>query len=280
MRYFSKLPQKTFTSTVGDFTICDFFTRYEIDFALAETQNTLLDNSHHLIELSQNIYEDNNSMWLILLANKAIDPFDLTSQDPSLYNREYENKITTGLKGILIASPAVVVGETSIITEYSGTTYGNKWEYTSVGNFDLNGPFTIVESTDYYTGKVVVKESINGTVIDLNGPTGSDSLAVISASEVGGTYTQLSEEITTISKVSTPEDIAVVEVADEGIAIQVGETQSYPEIPFAQPNPPSTNTGDVTTITNLQYVIDENKYLKVFLPGKLSSIINNLVTFK
>ena len=280
MRYFSKLPQKTFSSTVGDFTICDFFTRYEIDFALAETQNTLLDNSHHLIELSQNIYQDNNSMWLILLANKSIDPFDLTAQDPTLYKKENENKITTGLKGILVSDPAVVVGHSSIVTEYVGSTYGNKWEYTSVGNFDLNGPFSLIESTDYYTGKMVLKEPINGTVIDINSPAGSDSLAVLSTDDGGVEYTEIAEEITTISKVPTTDDVAVVEIADEGVIIEQSASSSYPSIGSATPPPPSTNTGTTTTVTNLEFVIAENKYLKVFLPGKISGILSNLITFK
>jgi hypothetical protein len=73
MKYFSNLPKKTFTSTIGDFTIADFFTRYEVDNNLAPTQNVQIDDHSTLIELSQNVYEDNNSMWLFLLANNYID---------------------------------------------------------------------------------------------------------------------------------------------------------------------------------------------------------------
>jgi len=281
MKYFSKLPKRTFSTTIGDFTISDFFTRCEINYSLAQTQNTLVDNSTTLVELSQNIYEDNNSMWLILFANQTIDPFSLTAQNPTTYKTETQDKITTGLRGILYGSPSFVIGETSIITPYSGSTYGNKWEYSSVGNFNLDGPFTIVEKTDYYTGRMTTKPSIGGTVLDMSIASGNDSLAVIATQNDGSTYDQIGTENTTINKTGTAEEVAAIYVEDSGSVIASADNgdSSYTEVSSAFPPPPSTNTGFLTTQTNYEVVVNNNKYVKIFLPGKLTQIINNVVTF-
>jgi hypothetical protein len=229
--------------------------------------------------MSQNIYQDNNSMWLILLANESIDPFSLTVINPTDYKTQTENKISTALKPMLGSAPVNTYNVGTIVTEYVGSTYGKKWEYSSVGNFDLNGAFTLVESTDYYVGKMVLKESMNGTVIDVNVQSAYDSLAILSAPETGSTYSQVAGENTTKNKIIATEEIAVYAVQDSGLIIETAEDEQYPTISFASGSPPSTNTGTSSTLTNLQYVIDRNKNIKVFLPGKLSGILSNLVTF-
>jgi hypothetical protein len=281
MKYFSKLPQKTFSSTVGDFTICDFFTRYEVNHALAQTQNTVVDNSFTLIELSQNIYQDNNSIWLFLLANESIDPFSLTAQNPTDYNNQTKNKISTALKSTLLGAPVDTYTVGTIVTKYVGATSGKKWEYSYVGNFSLTGPFTLIESTDYYVGKMILKEPINGTLISLTGSC-ADSLSIISAPDTGTTYSQVSGENTTQNKIAATLEIAVRGVQDAGLVIETPADDQYPQVPFFSGPPvppPPTNTGAGITLTNLQYVINQNKNIKVFLPGKLANILSNLVTF-
>jgi len=282
MKYFSTLPTKTFSSSIGDFTICDFFSHYEINTPLAQTQNVVIDDRTTLIEFSQNIYQDNNSIWLFLLANNYIDPFDLAAYSVSLYLANNKNKLSTSLTSDpeILVPPISVAGAASIITEYIGSTSGNKWEYSSVGNFSLTGGFALVESTDYYTGKSVLKKP---QIDDFITETSVDQLSVIHKSILESSYSVLTDgavsSFGTISKVLVTEAIAVQAVPDAGSVILSGDSD-YATAGFATPPPPATNTGAGSTLTNLQYVTAQNENIKVFVPGKLSGILSNLISFK
>tara|TARA_R110000868_G_scaffold139430_3_gene354218 strand:+ start:1076 stop:1921 length:846 start_codon:yes stop_codon:yes gene_type:complete len=281
MKYFSNLPSKTFTSTIGDFTICDFFSHYEVNTTLAQTQDVLLDDHSTLIELSQNVYEDNNSIWLFLLANNYIDPFELASYNVSLYKLNNKDKLSTSIlvNDEIPGTPISVVGAASIFAPY-GVTSGKKWEYSSVGNFSLTGGFALVESTDYYTGRVTLKgPKVNNFITS----TSNDNLAVFNKPQGGTGYTTLVvnsvDAFSTVNKIPTIEDVAVESVPDEGQVIFSG-TGDYPIVSSAVPPPPATNTGAGLTLTGLQYITAQNKNIKVFLPGKIGIIISNLVSFK
>ena len=281
MKYFSNLPTKTFASTIGNFTICDFFSRYEVNTALAQTQDVVVDDKSTLIELSQNIYQDNNSIWLFLLANNYIDPYDLVAYNVSLYKNSNQYKLATSIvvdnetPGTAIS----VMGTSSIIAPYIGTTSGNKWEYSSVGNFSLTGGFALVETTDYYTGRSVIKQP---KVVNFITNTTYDILSVINKPLGATSYTTLEESginsFITQNKKPVIDDTAVQGVPDAGSVILAGDSD-YATAGFAVPPPPATNTGAGATLTNLQYLTDQNKNIKVFLPGKIGIIITNLVSF-
>jgi hypothetical protein len=282
MKYFSTLPSKTFSSTIGNFTICDFFSHYEINTALAQTQKVVIDDRTTLVEFSQNIYQDNNSIWLFLLANNYIDPFELTAYSVSLYLANNKNKLATSLSSDpeLTVPPISVAGAASIITEYIGSTSGKKWEYSSVGNFSLTGGFALVESTDYYRGRSVLKKP---QVADFITASSYDELSVINKPISGSSYSVLTDGAVsafgTINKVPVTEDIAVQAIPDAGSVILAGDSD-YATAGFATPPPPATNTGAGSTLTNLQYVTGQNENIKVFVPGKLSGILSNLISFK
>jgi hypothetical protein len=282
MKYFSTLPTKTFSSSIGNFTICDFFSHYEINTPLAQTQKVVIDDHTTLVEFSQNIYQDNNSIWLFLLANNYIDPFDLAAYSVSLYLANNKNKLSTSLSSDpeILVPPISVAGAASIITEYIGSTSGKKWEYSSVGNFSLTGGFALVESSDYYTGKSVLKKP---QVNDFITATSYDELSVINKPISGSSYYVLTDGAVdafgTVNKVPVTEAVAVQAIPDAGSIILAGDSD-YPTLGFATPPPPATNTGDGATLTNLQYVTGQNENIKVFVPGKLSGILSNLISFK
>ena len=276
MKYFSSLPKRTFTTTIGEFTISDFFTRYEINYDLALTKDVELDSHSTLIELSQNIYQDNNSIWLILLANEFTDPFSLAATNTGLFKDENQAKISTALKiKAYVSGSPITVGTSSIIAPYVAAS-GSSWSYSSIGNFDLNGPFTLVERTDYYAGKSLLKEQKIQTFILAGTSSGTESLYALD-NQSGGEYTDYGYELTTKDKIQATAE--VVEISNQQLASSIEGISAAYETTFATPIPPSVSSGTNETITALQYVSSQNKNLKVFIPSQVSKILSNLITF-
>jgi hypothetical protein len=276
MKYFSSLPKRTFSSTVGDFTICDFFTRYEVNYDTALTQDALLDNHSTLIELSRTIYKDNNSIWLLLLANEYTDPFSLAEINTTVYKNNNAEKVSTAFrqKAYVSAAPTVI-GTSAIIVPYSANT-GSSWSYSSIGNFNLDGPFTLIESTDYYTGKSVLKDQQKQIFISTGTTSGSETLICIDK-PLEEDYSIIADQLTTTQKESFINEVSAYEFPEVGAEIEGGQP-AYKTTSFT-PLPPSAFTGVTQYTTNLDYIKSTNKNLKVFIPSQLSKILSNLITF-
>jgi hypothetical protein len=247
-----------------------------VNYDLALTKDVELDSHSTLIELSQNVYQDNNSIWLILLANEYRDPFDLAATNAGLFKSENEQKISTALQiKAYVGSNPITIGTSSIVTPYVAAS-GNSWSYSSVGNFDLNGPFTLVEKTDYYAGKSVLKEQKIQTFILAGTTSGTESLSALD-NQPEGDYIDYGYELTTKDKVEATAEVA--EIANEQLASAIeGSCGSY-ETTFVTPIPPSAITGTNETVTTLEYVSLQNKNLKVFIPSQVSKILSKLITF-
>lgn len=275
MKYFTQLPQSTFTSTIGNFTVCNFFSYYEFDEKLLNKVQYEVDNKTTLTELSNKIYSDNNSMWLFLLANNTTDPFDLLSTNVSNYVSDYENHITTGLGVDPETDPTTnnIVAAGSIITEY-GNTYGNPWEYSYIGNWDIDGPYTIVESTDYYSGKMVVKEQKNGNVISPNISV-YDSVLVVSSGITSSIYSTDDTQYKTKNKVDTINDKKIIVQEKSGTIVT--DTGNIQPVAAAAPSP-TQDTGATYSITNYQFEQAKSKYIQIIPPTGLVNL--TLKTFK
>lgn len=272
MKYFSSFPNITFESTIGNFTISSFFYYYDFDIKKLYLTTTEVDNKTTLTELSQKIYEDDNSMWLFLIANETTDPFQVLSQNTTLYSDRIKNNIVLGLNPASNPSANYVNPIGSIITEYSATG-GSAWQYSSIGNFDLDGAFTIVDSTDYYTGKSTIKEQKNGNpfiVVD-----GSpDSVSIIENNN--DVYTTDNQEYNTKNKTTESNNIIYITQNNSG-SIYPSDT-TYESVPFFTPPPPPSyqNTGSTFAVNNYMNSLSSNKKINVILPSGVSSLINNL----
>lgn len=279
MKYFSNLPKRTFSSSIGDFSISDFFSRYEVDNTLAYTQDTIVDDHSTLIELSQHIYADNNSIWLFMLANNYIDPFDLVAHNVTLFEKYVKNQISTGFSDES-GSTTEMLNPGAIVAPY-GATSGNKWEYSYVGNFSLTGPFALVERTNYYTGKMRIKDQQITAFMFATQPSGLtyDKLSLIDAPGITTTgYTGKPGRYTTKGKLSVLDNVGQIVYKDDGKVIQ-GNSGVYTTFKASTPTQPPTNTGISTNLSNLDIILGENKNIKVYIPGKLSSVLSNLITF-
>jgi hypothetical protein len=281
MKYFKNLPSRTFESTIGKFVISDFFSYYDIGLASIDTQDYVIDDKSTLIEASQKIYNDNNSMWLFLLANGSIDPFNLTAYNVTLYTEANKDKITTQLVKQTL-NTSVVSPESSIVAPYVAAS-GNSWSYSSVGNFDLNGPFTLVESTNYKKQEVTLKPQKIETFIQPTGSTAGEILSIIQKGLTSTQYTGITTAAVIKSKSSKLEQTLLTQNSSTGnIDIDLSDTAPLPIIAISDDDVLTTHTTDENTVSVTEYetVVDANKNIKIFIPYKVNSILGKLITFK
>jgi hypothetical protein len=163
MKFFNNLPKTTFTTTIGDFVISDFFTYLDVTKKQLDTNSISVDDKTTLIEASYQTYTDTNNFWTFLSANKTINPFDLLSLNSFLFSKNNADKINL----TLLPSPGAVTGGSafpigSIIVPATGNT-GASYTFGYTGNFNINGQFALIESTSYYDGNMIIGTQYGGT---------------------------------------------------------------------------------------------------------------------
>lgn len=160
MNYSEALPKRTYSTTIGNFSIVDLCSYYDTSENKIETTKIQVDNTQTLVEKSYQIYGDVNSFWLFLVANKKINPFTLTKQSTTSLLTE-DNSIKTihgsyGGKDIYSTSG-------SIITPFANTG-GSAWQFSYVGNFSLTGGFALVDSFNTFSKRVATKNEFGVTL--------------------------------------------------------------------------------------------------------------------
>jgi hypothetical protein len=184
MKYFENLPKTKFESTIGSFTISDFFTY--IDFSkVKENTNTIdLDDKSTLIEAASKIYNDPDSFWTFNIANKKISPFKILPTNANIFNKNEEGKYDISLTGDLSGTTSYVFPRGSIILPYQSNS-GNSASFSSVGNFNIDGPFSLIDDEFYGTSDMITKKEKNGTLF-VSGVTGNSYVLIYPNS--GGSY--------------------------------------------------------------------------------------------
>jgi len=277
MNYSSSLPKITFESSAGNYTITSFFSFYDYDTAQFDTTDITVDNKTTLTELSQQIYSDNNSIWLFMLANQNVDPFKILAENPVLYTDKVQDQITLGLQDPNIIGVSNYINSSgSLILPYTGTS-GNPWEYSYVGNFNLDGAFALVDKTEYFTAKMTIKKQIGGTkFIDVD--SANDSVLTIENTSTG--YTTDDAEYETKNKTQAKDDSVIISQKDSGI-LDPGESNYPAESFFLPPAIPSYgNEGATLSITSYEVVLAQNKNIKAFIPSSISLLFGKLGTIE
>jgi hypothetical protein len=164
MKFFTNLPKRAYSTPIGTINLCDFYSFYNKKLDNKRQITIVIDNQTTLIEASLSAFNDPDSLWVFLHSNNKINPFELTKENATTYIAE--NEVKTSFNPISVTSGGYVPsGVTfnppagSILTSYLGSTSGNPWEYSYVGNFDLNGSFALVEKSNSYNTSTTVKPS-------------------------------------------------------------------------------------------------------------------------
>lgn len=272
MKYFENLPKKTFTSTIGNFVVSDFFTYSDTNNTTIETSNITIDSHSTLLEAAFNVYQDANSFWMFLLANKTINPFTLLSVNPNIFLQQNQDKLNTELVGNTAGTTGYVFPQGGILVPYKQNS-GGSYSYSSVGNFDLSGPLTIIESVSYYNGQMIIKDQKGSTYpfIQTTGSTG-EKLLVIYPDNLGG-YT--------ISNIVYPYN--VISATQTIVKTQFGIPELIEEGPmggaYLEQSVSSAVTGS-QEITILQTVQSSSKEITAYTPSATGVLKSSFVTTK
>ena len=215
MKYFENLPKKSFTSSIGDFTISDFFTYLDPNLGIIDETPVTVDSKTTLLEAAYSTYGDLNSFWMFVSANETINPFTLLAPNTTIFLSQNEAKTSLELVDSVSGVTNYTFPKGSLIAPYVANS-GGSYSYSSVGNFNLNGPLSIIESVSYFKGTMIIKDQRGATYsfINQSGVTGSQ-VVIIYPTE-GGTYAIQTPLFPTKTKSAVKE---VVELVTDEIGV-------------------------------------------------------------
>ena len=281
MKFFTNLPKRAYSTPIGTLNLCDFYSFYNKKLDNKRQTTLVIDNQTNLIEASLSTFNDPDSLWVFLHSNSKINPFDLTKENSTTYVAE--NEVKTSFKPLAVTSGGYVPsGVTfnppagSILTEYVGATSGNPWEYSYVGNFDLNGSFALVEQSNSYNTSTTVKPSYLATGEEFIYPSASP-VSNLTFLYSGDTYFSIKNNVTANNIIKYTDSIEkqFSSKKDKQIITKGGGTKLDTIDNFL----PEAFTGG-SDITINQSIISETKQINVISSLDLPSSLSTLVTPK
>jgi hypothetical protein len=279
MKFFKNLPKTTFTSTIGDFVISDFFTYLDITKKQLDTNSISIDDRTTLIEASYQTYIDTNNFWTFLSANETINPFDLLAPNSFLFSQNTADKINL----ILLSSPGAVTGGSafpigSIIVPAVGNT-GTSYTYGYTGNFNINGQFALIESTSYYDGNMVIGTQYGGTGPFITVTGTAENVTVLQKND-DGSFTWAGSYYTGNKKLYSDKVISQVLEYDAKV-IDKEIISSNPTLDTYLPvSTPLLGITSPTLYTALQTVKNNSKQIQAFVPSQLGVLQSSFVAAK
>jgi len=168
----------------------------------------------------------------------------------------------------------------SIIVPYT-TNSGGSYSYSSVGNFNLNGPLSIVESVSYYNNTMIIKDQRGATYsfIQQNGQTGSQ--VVIIYPTVGGTY-GIQKPLYPYNTKSATKQTVKVELSEGGTIEGVEDISDLYSPTKTKPSAPSSpiSGATATQVTAVEALQLQVKNIAAYLPAQTGTLKSLFVTTK
>lgn len=277
MKYFENLPKKTFSSSIGDFTISDFFTYIDIDSVSLQADEINVDAKTTLLEAAYQTYEDPNSFWTFLIANAKINPFDLLEPNTTIFKEKNEPKIDFILYANQAGTTGIAFPQGSIVVPYTSNT-GSSASWSSVGNFDLNGPLALIEQSHFYDGTMTVKtqKGSTATFINANGLTG-DVFNVIYPTGTGYTISKLNYSGTKTKYLSK---IVEIKKPEDGRVILKDTKSSYPTLDEEKGQPIPVVPTETKEISVIQATETKSKKIKAYPATELGFLQSRFISVK
>jgi hypothetical protein len=289
MKFFSNLPKTSFSSSIGSFTISDFFTYLDVDRNKIDITTVNIDNKTTLVEAGYRVYNDVNSLWAFVAANETINPFDLLAPNSNIYSQQNIDKINL----LLFSSAGATTGSVafqpgSIIVPYVGNT-GASYQLGVTGNFDVNGPFAIVEATSFYDGNMIIGPQYLNTFINVTGT--ADHVTVIQKN-IDGSYQWAGSYYTKNKKTSGNRVIQIIQNTQAQTIYRETTAGNYTIDSVKQaPNPvpdddnPNTPIPVGATAATITYTVQQsvnrlNKQIQAYVPSQLGLVQTSFVTTK
>jgi len=279
MKFFNNLPKTTFTTTIGDFVISDFFTYLDVTKKQLDTNSISVDDKTTLIEAAYQTYTDTNNFWTFLSANETINPFDLLSPNSFLFSKNNADKINL----TLLPSPGAVTGGSafpigSIIVPATGNT-GACYTYGYTGNFNINGQFALIENTSYYDGNMIIGTQYGGTGPFITVAGTAENVTVLQKNQ-DGSFTWAGSYYTGNKKLYSDKVISQVLEYDAKV-IDKEIVSSNPTLDTYLPtSTPLLGITSPTLYTALQTVKNGSKKIQAYVPSQLGVLQSSFVTAK
>jgi hypothetical protein len=274
MKYSANLPKLSYKTDVGIFSITNFFGYYKFSFDNVKSKQIETDNKSTLVETAGNAYNDPNSFWLILLANQTINPFTLFSNNSTIFIENNQNKNTSIFNNQTSSIP-YNISAGSLLVPFANTG-GNPYDYSYVGNFDINGDIFIVEDQNFYNKRIVVKPNQNGVASTFTSPNGSTAYKYIDPN------ISLAESSVSSNSVATSIEMYLDTTFQIATATELVEIVYDPDLNSGNPTEQQssvTNTEN-TTKTIGDTIKYSNKYINIFDSSTISYVTGNLVLIK
>lgn len=163
MKYFLSQFKRSYPTSIGSFNIVDFTSYYRVDDSQFEEKEVRADNTHTLVELAKNVYDDLDSFWLFLLANKKINPFTLLDFNNTSLKENAENLLSLHVQQQSIPDYVDAILTPGSILLPEASVGGSAWNYGSTGNFSLTGGFAVVEQYNNFSKRLISKQPVGFT---------------------------------------------------------------------------------------------------------------------
>jgi len=272
MKYFDKLPKRTYETTLGSFSISDYFSYYKFNFNLVDKRQFEFDTKTTLVEAASTLYDDPNSFWLILLANETINPFLLFVDNYTDYIQNNQYKSTAKIGDQFGGTTGYYMNAGSLVLPYSATG-GNPFDFNYVGNFSLDGNIYIVEDQDSYTKRVTLKPTPSNGVPLLDDP--SFQVQFVDSQTPGDLQVSTETAIVAIDVYSYLDTVELIE--DSGpVGSLLFKNMLIGDVPNVY-SPTSSQQSEQTYQEVAQYA---NRKVNIFNPSELSKVTSRLITIK
>jgi hypothetical protein len=279
MKFFQNLPKKQYSTEIGNLSLSSFYSFYEKRTAGKRTNSVVVDNNTTLVEASLTVFDDTDSTWAFLFSNNKINPFDLLKTNSTNYITENENKTAFSARtttsssfyasGVTFTLPVGSIAARFVIPS------GASWEYTSVGNFNLDGPFALVEENNSYNTSLSTKYQGDSTGITLIQPNITNGF--ITYIGKGDTYYSIGNNTVTVDAIEYTKSTYKETANGKEILYRTSggskDSNSAPS-KFDTQNP----TAQTTTIE--EEVKNDTKNLNSISPLDMSSSLSPIVTPK
>lgn len=277
MKFFSNLPKTTFASSIGNFTISDFFTYLDVENIFINKTEIIVDNKSTLIEAAYNTYNDANSMWAFLAANNTINPFDLLAENVVLFAEQNQQKINFLLfptQGATVGGVAFPIG--SLVVPYVGNT-GSTSSYGSTGNFNIDGQFARIQNMSFYDGNMTIGQQFGGTGSFINSGSTAEQVVVLKLND-DGSYSWGGVYYTS-NKKSAPEVVVYIENVEEGQTIyKQPVTGNVTVDDLLGDSGPTTEL--IQQVTIKEVIDNTSKTINAYVTSELGTVRSSFITAK
>lgn len=277
MKFFNNLPKTSFESSIGSFTISSFSTYLDINAVTVQEATISIDNKTTLIEASYNVYNDQDNFWAFVAASNAINPFEIAAINSTLFQNNNKDKISLALFPSAGATVGASVFPAGSIIEPKIANTGSTSGYGFTGNYDLNGPFTIIQQPYFYDGNLIIGSQFGGTA-DFITVGGTYENVVVLTLTSGGTYQWAGEYYTGNKKYAT-DKVSYLSQSNNGKAIY--KDTSTGNITLDDYLPESAPVSGTTAYVpyTIQQIVDlKSKNIQIYTPADIGTVQASFVT--